>query len=247
MIFMELTNKQQEQENEYAFPYHWMIPRYTDSGRLYFGYLGLCASLLPTDKSVKVLDAGCGDARFFGVLRDKGYKNLHGVDYSESALSFARLLVPQAEFHAANISKMPFPDDSFDAIFCIETVEHLIPETIPAVMAEFRRVLKPGGQLVITVPSLLNGIPKPESKHYQHFSVESLSAYIEPHLKIEEMIGQDYTPLHPLKIFYKLIDNPLWDIKPLRAYYNARIWPRFFNRCDSRKGRRLVAVSRKNS
>lgn len=244
---MALTHKQQEQEDEYQIPYHWMIREGTDSARLYFGYLNRCIELLPSDRNLAILDAGCGDARFLGLLQDRGYTNLYGIDYSERAIAFARLILPKVQFEIADLSRMPYADNSMDVIFCIETVEHLKPETISGIIAEFKRVLKPGGMLVITVPSLKNGIPSPDSKHYQHFSAESLSAYIAPHLRVERVEGQDNTSFHPLKILYRLLDNRLWDVKPLRLYYNTHIWPRYFNRCSASTGRRLIAIIRKSS
>jgi SAM-dependent methyltransferase len=244
---MEFNAKQMEQEDDYHSPNHWFKEPDSEKGRIYYGYLSICEEIASEgDKDAAILDAGCGDAFFLGMLEKSGFTNLSGTDYSRRAIAFARLLVPSAHFEVADLAKLPYADASFDAVFCIETVEHLIPETIDGVMCEFKRVLKPGGRLVITVPALNgNGPPSAESKHYQHFTVESLSKYLTPHFEVKKMMGQDKVGFHPLKFFYKAIKNGLWEIPRLRTYYNLKIWPRYFNQCDAEKGRRLVAVCRK--
>jgi SAM-dependent methyltransferase len=246
----ELEKPQQIQEAEYTMPYHW---RYQDSSnstteRLYFGYLGLCKDILlkhpPEERrNMKVLDAGCGDGRFLGMLADTGAQ-LYGTDYSESAIAFSRLLVPQAEFSAADLRELPYADGTFDIIYLIETLEHIPPEVVPDIVYELARVLKPDGKLVVTVPS--DHLP-PGPKHYQHFSPASLRTALATAFSVNEMMGQDRTTFHPLKLLYALTDNKLFEIRPLKRWYNRRIWPKYFNRTepDSKVARRLIAISSK--
>jgi SAM-dependent methyltransferase len=190
---------------------------------------------------LKILDAGCGDGRFLKELQKIGIKHLYGVDYSERALSFGRLLIPEANFFKADLTtKIPFEDEFFDAIFMIETLEHIIPEKINNLLINLRRVLKKDGIIVITVPSINAPLP-PNSKHYQHFSIDLLRHYLEPHFKIDLFVGQDKIGFHIFKLFYRLLDNRYWEIKSLTRYYNLYIWPRFFNKCSlSYGGRRLI-------
>jgi SAM-dependent methyltransferase len=60
-----------------------------------------------------------------------------------------RHLIPQV---AADALALPFPDRSFDAILCLETIEHIPPPTLPAFAAEMARVLAPGGQILVPTP-----------------------------------------------------------------------------------------------
>jgi len=53
----------------------------------------------------------------------------------------------------ADASKLPFPDESFDAITMVETFEHIYLDDRPAALAECRRVLRPGGVLVLSTPN----------------------------------------------------------------------------------------------
>lgn len=241
-----LSERQKIQEQEYALPYHWFKDRSTFGGRVYFGYQNICLEVVrDMDLGAKILDAGCGDGRFLGVLRERGFINLYGTDYSERAVSFARLLLPEAAMSVADLTALSYEDNFFDAIFMIETLEHIIPESIPVIISNFKRVLKPGGKLIITVPSK-NAPMIPNSKHYQHFSADSLTAYLKNDFNVIEIIGQDKSGFSLLNILYSLLDNRFWDIKFLRQRYNLKWWSRWYNRCGQDEGRRLIAVCQKS-
>jgi ubiquinone/menaquinone biosynthesis C-methylase UbiE len=62
--------------------------------------------------------------------------------------SRARRRVPEGEFRVAELDRLPLPDDSVDVIVCALTLVH-VPRLDP-VLAEFARVLRPGGDLVIS-------------------------------------------------------------------------------------------------
>lgn len=237
---------QQLQEDSYAFPYHWMIDPNTTKGRLYFGYLHVAISLSQKIKnseptSLRILDAGCGDARFLKELQDRGNYELHGSDYSEQAIAFARLLIQDVVFSTNDLTKKTeYPDEYFDVIFLIETLEHIIPSDIPLLMNELRRILKPGGELIITVPSTNRPLAK---KHFQHFSAASLTATQSDFFTDITVVGQDKIGFHPLKLIYILLDNKYWLLRPLAKLYNQKIWPQFLNKCANDAGRRVISRS----
>jgi SAM-dependent methyltransferase len=93
------------------------------------------------------LDAACGTGRFAEFLARRGHRVI-GVDSSPDMLAHARLRVPDGEFHVAELGRLPLPDDSADVIVCALALVH-VPRLQP-VMAEFARVLRPGGDLVIS-------------------------------------------------------------------------------------------------
>ena len=97
-----------------------------------------------------VLDVGCGDgARYGARLRDSGLQ-VHGVDISGVAVAEARKRGIDARV-ARLEGVLPYPDASFDVVICLEVLEHLVdPETVAR---EIRRVLKPGGRALISVPN----------------------------------------------------------------------------------------------
>ena len=73
---------------------------------------------------------------------------LHGVDVEESQIGMARAAAKagghdNATFHIADVTDLPFEDNSFDVAHCHAVLMH-VPDT-QAALAEVRRVLKPGG------------------------------------------------------------------------------------------------------
>jgi len=113
---------------------------------------------IPLRAGMRVLDAGCGSGRHLcESFRTPGVE-VAGVDLNRADLGKAkrflslmareqkgRWLVAQAD-----VTKLPFADGSFDVVICSEVLEH-IKDNRTAV-AELVRVLKPGGDLVVTVP-----------------------------------------------------------------------------------------------
>lgn len=97
------------------------------------------------------LDLGCGDGGTSGLfLNSHGYAYV-GADISETA-------VEQAISHGLNAvviqdaSTLPFENDRFDGVIFFEVIEHLFD--VEAVLCEIRRVLKPGGVLLLTTPNI---------------------------------------------------------------------------------------------
>ena len=93
------------------------------------------------------LDAACGTGRFAEFLASRGHRVI-GVDSSPDMLALARQRVPGAKFHLAGLDRLPLPDDSVDVIVCALALEHVA--SLDPVLAEFARVLRPGGDLVIS-------------------------------------------------------------------------------------------------
>lgn len=102
---------------------------------------------LPADPHV--LDVGCGDgARTLANLPAGSV----GLDVSRRGLDLARETVPEARLVHGEMSALPFGADRFDGITAYHAVFHVERERHPAVYAEFARVLRPGGRLLMTLP-----------------------------------------------------------------------------------------------
>ena len=93
------------------------------------------------------LDAACGTGRFAGLLASRGHRVI-GVDSSPDMLARARQRVPGAEFRIGELDRLPLPDDCVDVVVCALALDH-VPRLDP-VLAEFARVLRPGGDLIIS-------------------------------------------------------------------------------------------------
>lgn len=104
----------------------------------------------------RALDVGCGDGGFLaeldraGDLAARGWE-LHGVDYSAAAIGHAR--DRPYTFEQCNIEEaIPYGDDSFDIVTAGEVIEHVYnPDHL---LAEMKRILRPGGRVVLTTPNL---------------------------------------------------------------------------------------------
>ena len=104
-----------------------------------------------------VLDAGCGDGRLTREVALRGAAEVVGIDISDVALRFAQRrasgLDTPVSFQRGDIEAIPTPEERFSVVFCCETIEHVLsPATA---MGELRRVLVPGGTLILTTPNYL--------------------------------------------------------------------------------------------
>ena len=103
---------------------------------------------LPPDPLV--LDAGCGDgARTLANLPPGAI----GLDFAREGLSLAAETVPAARLLQAEMTAIPLAEGSVDAVTAYHSVFHVPRDRQPAVYREFARVLKPGGTLLMTLPS----------------------------------------------------------------------------------------------
>ena len=97
----------------------------------------------------RVLDVGCGTGGFLRCLLAAGSVQACGVDISTAALELAADRVPQAELHLAPAWDTGLADAAFDLIVFNDVLQHLPETRIAGTIAEFRRVLAPGGALLV--------------------------------------------------------------------------------------------------
>ncbi|RSM43846.1 class I SAM-dependent methyltransferase [Amycolatopsis balhimycina DSM 5908] len=92
------------------------------------------------------LDAACGTGRYAQWLAERGHRVI-GVDSSPDMLARARVRVPPGEFLLGDLYQLPVADSEVDLVVCGLALTHL--PALKPVMAEFARVLRAGGHLVI--------------------------------------------------------------------------------------------------
>ena len=98
----------------------------------------------------RVLDLGCGSGRFVAALRDAGAEPV-GVEIAEAALERARAVAPGADLRLLGADgSLPLEHGSVDLVWCSEVLEHVADGA--QLLHEVRRVLRPQGRLLVTVP-----------------------------------------------------------------------------------------------
>jgi len=99
----------------------------------------------------RALDLGCGSGRFLTVLQAAGAEPI-GVDISARALERARRMAPGADTRLLEADgSLPIDHGSIDLVWCSEVIEHVAD--VGLLLGEVRRVLAPGGRLLLTTPS----------------------------------------------------------------------------------------------
>ena len=97
---------------------------------------------------IRILDAGCGSGRNMIELARHG--TVTGIELSETSVRLARER-GVGELIEGSVLEMPFPTDSFELATSLDVIEHLQDDL--AALRELRRVVAPGGALLVTVPA----------------------------------------------------------------------------------------------
>jgi SAM-dependent methyltransferase len=103
---------------------------------------------LPLPPRGRVLDAGCGSGRMLVELQR--YGDVCGIELDEDAAEMARGR-RRGEVRTGRLEELPWPPELFDLITCLDVIEHTPDDR--ATLRELRRVCKPGGWLLVTVPA----------------------------------------------------------------------------------------------
>ncbi|MDX6714556.1 MAG: hypothetical protein QOH30_1114 [Baekduia sp.] len=103
---------------------------------------------LPLAPGARLLDAGCGSGRTLDEL--VRYGRVSGIDLSPQAVAAAQRRGHQ-DVRVGRVEQLPFADGTFDVVTCLDVIEHTPDDR--ASLAELRRVARPGGLLLVTVPA----------------------------------------------------------------------------------------------
>jgi SAM-dependent methyltransferase len=184
-------------------------------------------------RTLRVLDAGCGRGRL-----PRYYRSLQGsaapVDFVGVDVSVDRLEGAKGAGYRVlsrgSIEKFPFRDGTFDGLVCEQVVEHFTPEQMPALLGDFKRVMRPGAFLIVGVPvftsvalalkpvwtvgqRVVNRFSGATPAHKQHFSVRSMSRLLtENGLEVQLIQG------------YRLFSLPNGWLEDSASYYRAHRW-----------------------
>ena len=155
------------------------------------------ASLLRVTGAKRILDAGCGEGFVTSyLLRENNGLTINGLDRSLEAIEIARRMVPGVPFDVGDLREMPYGDDSFDLVMCLEVLEHL-PDPHRG-LRELRRVTS--AHCLVSVPhepffratNFLRGKHVPawgrDPEHLQHWTARQSRYLVEQYFEIERFV-----------------------------------------------------------
>jgi len=123
----------------------------------------------PTEEMRAVLDFGCGCGRVLRHWPAGGGPEVHGCDYNEGLVSWCAENLTSVRVTRNELTPpTPYVSESFDLIYALSVFSHLDPPLQRQWLAEFRRLLRPGGMLVLSVigDSLRHRLSPAEQAHF---------------------------------------------------------------------------------
>lgn len=250
---MDQHSKRNLQEEEYHFPYHY-IPHFEDDGipsnfrHLRWGYEYLCclkhmAELVISFSPQSLLDVGCGEGRFLGMVNSK-IGRLVGLDFSETSIQFAGAFNPTIQFHTKKVEEMR---ETFHIVTAIEVLEHIPPQEVSSFIKNLVERTSIGGHVILSVPTTVKPLT---DKHYRHYTFDSLHKEIREANVPLEVVKKEYvyrsSPF--LDFMLKIMINRFMhlEITLLRKIFWNYVWTHL-RMCDEKEGMHLVVCLRKLS
>ena len=246
------NEKQQIQDDDYAFPYHYVPqfqPGYSHTyswpwGLYYVSVMELLLEKVRLLNPSAIADVGTGDGRLVRELaRMIPDARVTGIDYSDRGIQLSMALNPGLDFRCQDIVRDP-PMETFDVVTLVEVFEHIPPELTADFIAALRSMMCDDGHLIVTVPH--QNVPV-SRKHFQHFSAASLKTHFEPHFELEETVFLNKRH-YMVRWMRELLENKYfilvhWGI--CNRLYNA--YKRFFLVSDEARCSRLYMRFRPKS
>ena len=243
-----MTEKFKIQELEYNFPYHHLPHidsqnnvvnyRTLSWGFKYFCYLLHCKKIIESLDINSVLDVGCGEGRFLGLLSD-GIDRKVGVDLSERAIGFANAFHPDVEFLFKDASEI---EEKFDVVTAIEVMEHIPDEEVSEFFNKLSAKTNRLGRILISVPTTVKPVT---IKHYRHYDLELFQNQLQvSNIPFQiEKVNYVYKEPKWLKLYLKLTNNKFGTLQV--KYFNDWIWQYTQkNLCiaDAKNGEELIIL-----
>ncbi|HEX5875593.1 MAG TPA: methyltransferase domain-containing protein [Pyrinomonadaceae bacterium] len=156
-----------------------------------------------TDRRPRILDVGCGTGA--NLLMLSKYGDAEGVDISEDALTFCRDRgLDKVRLGAGE--ELPYDDGTFDLVTALDVVEHMDNDL--AGLKEMRRVLRPGGHVLLFVPTFmfLWGLQDDVSHHRRRYRLSELRRVLEEAgFEIERTTYANITFFFPILLIRQLM------------------------------------------
>jgi 2-polyprenyl-3-methyl-5-hydroxy-6-metoxy-1,4-benzoquinol methylase len=177
-----------------------LIKAYLEPSRIE-SYMFVIQYVLSKKYGNRVVEIGFGSGDFLRLLTlnsPERHFEIYGLDYSKMAVKRATGILPEGNFSTGNVYNLPYANDFFDQVFCIQTLEHLRnPEQV---LKEMDRVCSPNGMILISVP---NGELDSYEGHVNFWSESEFRKFLSPRELIDfKIYNQDrvfMVSMKPLK------------------------------------------------
>jgi SAM-dependent methyltransferase len=128
-------------------------------------------------KESKILDIGCSGGALLGFLKQKGFNNLYGIDTSGDAINLCKDKDLKNSF-VMDGAKPEFEKGVFDIIIASDILEHIKDDR--AALAEWSRILKSGGMLILFVPAFkfMWSSHDEMNHHYRRYAKRGLTSLL---------------------------------------------------------------------
>lgn len=167
-----------------------------------------------------VLEVGCGTGNYLEAIQAISGVTVHGIDPSSEMLARLRERLPEATVERASAEELPFPDRSFDVIYSVDVIHHVINR--PSYFREAYRVLKPGGA-ICTVTDSADDIHQrvPLSSHFPETIAHELRRYPAIELLRDEMTDAGFSAVttSQTRNDYDLLDAAPWRDKAFSSLH----------------------------
>ncbi len=173
-----------------------------------------------SSQSLRLLDYGCGDGKYFNHLvtqRGLSADNVHGVEVSNRRVERCQQMGWANARLIEGDEQLPYADASFDIVNMMEVIEHIPADQGARTVRDIRRVLRPGGVLLVSTPNypvkrfydwsdaLLHrkwSRLRDDPTHVTHFTDASLRQLLGQHFSVVQ--SRPFKPGY----LYKRIKNP---------------------------------------
>lgn len=241
----QVKNQFTLQDDQYKFPYHHLVrfdifntQAVLPWGFEYYAYLVNILNKIKNLAPSSVLDVGCGDGKMlYELAHHSSIKDLHGIDLSERAIYFAKAFNygNRCIFESRDIGSVV---STYDIVTVVEVMEHIPDTEIKDVVNNIFKCVKPGGRVVVSVPSVNFPVAK---KHYRHYDEQLLIRQFSC-FELESMeyvVRQNFLYVLLVKLFGKL--SGFIKIRALMFKFAHR----FIFEASKETGRHIICVFKK--
>ena len=135
--------------------------------------------LLSPKKNDRILDIGCGQSILPSFIANNYHASITATDvidvekiqknFFKSSGSFKVGRDGKFTFKIEDAAKLSFPDETFDCVYAVSSIEHIPDDGDSKALSEMMRVTKKGGSIVVTVPFSYEYLEQKNADHYQGF------------------------------------------------------------------------------